>query len=429
VEQAVNEPQGGDMETYLRPAVEVPFESLYLDPNNPRLYPDDPPGYEDVQKLFDLELQKLLEQRVIDEFGVDELMQAVVGNGWMPIDAIVVWEHPDGSQRNVVLEGNRRTVTLRRIRERLPKEQQKLERMRGGRTRVAQHDLRAQERLVEILEQIIADTARISVLPLDAASQDELEHKLPRVLAVRHITGAKGWGNYAEDLWLLQRYHQLFEDTFPDQDLRWEPSIIERVADEASLGKTKARRQLMAASAFSHFKAEFEDLLPAEEEFKASDYYLFENIVKKPWLRERFGLSENDLNLPEDRERVLFEWVFKLPRPRSAEDNDNVFYRHENVLLWEKIKRYDDDHGTAFAQRFDVENPESAPRMREVEADYLAHMARKKPGDVLENLLHHLGTISEATIEEEGEFLAQQLQRLEKRTQVLLRMITVADAA
>jgi hypothetical protein len=417
------------METYLRPAIDVPFESLYFDPNNPRLAPDDPPGYEDVEKLFDPDLQDFLGKRVEEEFGIDELMQAVIGNGWMPIDAIVVWEHPDGTQRNVVLEGNRRTVTLRKIRERLPKEQNKLERMRSGRARVAQHDLRAQERLVEILERIIADTATISVLPLDAANQTELEHKLPRVLGIRHIAGPKGWGNYAEDLWLLQRYGQLFEDEFPDQDPRWEPSIIARVADEASLGKTKAKRQLMAASAFSHFKAEFEDLLPAEEEFRSGDYYLFENIVRKPWLREQFGLSENDLHLPEDREGVLFEWVFKLPRPRRAEDNENVFYRHENVVLWEKIKRYDDDHGTAFATRFDVENAETAPRMREVEADYLAHMARKKPGDVLENLLNHLGTITEATIEEEGVFLEQQLKRLDKRLQLLLRMITAAEAA
>jgi len=417
------------METYLRPAIDVPFESLYLDPNNPRLAPDDPPGYENVDKLFDQELQKFLHKRVEEEFGVDELMQAVVGNGWMPIDAIVVWEHPDGSERNVVLEGNRRTVTLRKIRDRLPKEQLKVERMHSGRTRVAKHDLRNQERLVAMLERIIADTAMISVLPLDASSQDELTHKLPRVLGVRHIAGPKGWGNFAEDLWLLQRYDLLFEDEFPGQDLRWEPSIVERVADEASLGKTKAKRQLMAASAFSHFKAEFDDELPSDDEFASSDYYLFENIVKKPWLREQFGLGENDLHLPEEAESVLFEWVFKLPRPRSASNNENIFYRHENVLLWEKIKRYDDDHGTAFAKRFDVENPGTAPRMREVEADYLAHMARKKPGDVLENLLNHLGTISEASIEEEGEFLERQLKRLEKRTQVLLRMITAAEAA
>jgi hypothetical protein len=356
-------------------------------------------------------------------------MQAVVGQGWMPIDAIVIWEHPNGSNRNVVLEGNRRTVTLRRIRGRLAKEQQKLTRMREGRTRVAQRDLHAQEQLVEQIERVITDTAVLSVLPLDADNRDELEHKLPRVLAVRHITGAKGWGNYAEDLWLLQRYDQLFNDAFPGKDPRWEPSIVSQVAEEATLTAVKAKRQLMASSAFSHFKAEFDDLLPEGEEFKPGDYYLFENIIKKPWLRTQFGLGTNDLHLPADRERVLFDWVFKLPRPRSADESENTFYRHENVLLWEKMKRYDDDHGTAFAQRFDVESHESAPRMHEVEADYRAHMARTKPGDVLEGLLKQLGSINEETIEREGEFLAAQMKQVDKRVQTLLRMIEAAGAA
>jgi hypothetical protein len=60
------------MDTYLRPAIDVPFDSLFLDANNPRLAPDDPPGYEDPEKLFADELQTYLENRVEQEFSVDE---------------------------------------------------------------------------------------------------------------------------------------------------------------------------------------------------------------------------------------------------------------------------------------------------------------------------------------------------------------------
>lgn len=417
------------MDTYLRDAIDVPFDSLYLDPNNPRLAPADPPGYEEPEKLFDKELQEFLEKRVEQEFGIDKLLQAVVAQGWMPIDAIVVWVHPDDSQRNVVVEGNCRTVTLRRIRDQLPKEQAKLERMREGRTRVAARELRKQEQLVAQLEHIVQDTASLKVLPLDAANRAELEEKLPRVLAVRHITGAKEWTNYAQDLWLLHRYEHLFAEEFPDQDTRWESGIIAKVADEASLKLPSAKRQLMTQSTFSHFKTRYSDSLPGDEKFQDSDYYLFENIVKKPWLREQFGLELSDLELPEDREQVLFDWVFKSPRPRKATENQNVFYRHENVLVWEKIKRYDDKHGTAFAKRLDPDDPESAPRFLEIEAEYMAHMVRTKPGDVLESLLQQLGSINEATIENEGVFIAEQLKRVEKRVQTLLRMVEVAEIA
>lgn len=161
------------METYLRPAIEVPFDSLYLDPNNPRLAPDDPPGYEDAEALFAKDLQVFLEKRVEQEFSVDELLQAIEGQGWMPIDAIVVWEHPDGSQRNVVLEGNRRTVSLRRVRERLPKEEAKLDRMKSGKLRVAPREIQAQEKRVEKLTRLVTDTNSLTVLPLDAADREE----------------------------------------------------------------------------------------------------------------------------------------------------------------------------------------------------------------------------------------------------------------
>jgi hypothetical protein len=56
----------------------------------------------------------------------------------------------------------------------------------------------------------VADADELGVVPFNAATVSELEHKLPRVLAVRHITGAKESGNYTEDLWLLNRYHQVF---------------------------------------------------------------------------------------------------------------------------------------------------------------------------------------------------------------------------
>jgi len=253
------------MKSYLRSAIKVPFQSLYLDPNSPRLAPDHPPGYEDSERLFEKELQTFLEKRVEEEFGVDELLQAVIGQGWIPIDAIVVWEHPDGSQRNVVLEGNRRTVTLRRIRDRLPKERAKLERMRSGKSRVAPRELKTQEELIAQLARIVAETETIMVLPLDAADYKELEIKMPRVLAVRHITGAKPWGNYAEDLWLLQRYEQLFAEELPGKELRWEPAVITRVADEASLSAVAARRQLMTQSAYSHFKSRFAEELQTEK--------------------------------------------------------------------------------------------------------------------------------------------------------------------
>jgi len=417
------------MPNFLREPMTVPIDSLYLDPNNPRLARDDQPGYDDSGRLFDPELQKQLETEIERVYAVSDLEQAILGQGWMAIDAMVVWTYPTDPGRHIVVEGNTRTVALRRLRDRLPKEQAKLARMRDGK-RYSADTVAEQERLITGLKAIVAATDTLRVVPLDADSIEDLEQKLPRVLAVRHITGAKGWGNYAQDLWLLARYEQLWEDNHPDEPkMKWEQALINHVADEASLTPTTAKRQLKSASFFSHFKAHYEERLPEGEVFKPTDYYLFELITRKPWTRKQFGIGEEDLRIPDEGENAIFEWVFKEPRPAKAEDNTNTFYRHENVQLWEQMNNYDTKNGTSFATRFDVADPASAPPMIEVYADYLAHKSRRKPADVLERLLQALDDLNARTIRNEGEFLRRQLERVDDRVNALLRMIDVAADA
>src|SRR5688572_888239 len=98
------------MEKYLRKSIDVPFEDLYPDPNNPRLAIDDTPGYHDGSALFDSTLRDDI-MTVLGEaaYETDDLVQAIIGQGWMPIDNIITWDHPtDGTDRHVVVEGNRR---------------------------------------------------------------------------------------------------------------------------------------------------------------------------------------------------------------------------------------------------------------------------------------------------------------------------------
>ena len=51
------------------------------------------------------------------------------------------------------------------------------------------------------------------------------------------------------------------------------------------------------------------------------------------------------------------------------------------------MQRYDEETGTGFATRFDVELPEDAPTMQALEAEWLMHKATKKPHAVLDDLL------------------------------------------
>lgn len=428
------EPEETLVENFVGKVAKVPFDSLFLDPNNPRLgQANGGPGYDNPDELFNKETQAALEQLLLKVYDVDRLTTTISGQGWMPIDNILVWAHPDRPNAHVVVEGNTRTLALRQIRGSIiEREQQKLRRMeKGGKTKYAEHDLQEQRAKVRSLEQIVRDTNEIFVAPIAAKSVEELEYKLPRVLAVRHITGTKPWGNFAEDLWFLQRYKQLLEDKHsPNTWMHWDPEIIKRVSDEASLTPTEMKRKLRASSAFSHFKAEFEDRLPVvkgtKKEFEPKDYYIFESIVKKPFLRQQLGLDDDLLHLPAPSEEAIFEWVFKLPRGKNADDNENVFYRQENVLVWDQMNRYDINNGTNFASRFDVEDPKNAPMMREVEAEFDAHKLRRKPHAVLEDLLRFLRELPVETLLKEGEFLQRQLEQLQSQSKKLLLMIKAA---
>jgi hypothetical protein len=402
----------------------VALNDLYLDPNNPRLAREEQPGYADPKVLFDAKLQSDLQEAVLKIYKVAELELAIESQGWLPIDSIVVWEHPKAAGKFLVVEGNTRLVALRRLRARLESERKRLEKMNAGKSRFAAHDVSNQEKIVATLAQIVSDTDELNVQELNAADVAELEQKLPRVLAVRHITGAKEWGNYAQDIWLLNRYETLFRKKHGSSAVMvWEQNLIDSIAHEAAISSVKARRQLIGASCFSHFKAGFDDQLPKGESFSREDYYLFENLVKKPWLRELFGLTADAVHVPKEREDVIFKWVFLKPRGNTADENPNVFYRHENILVLDQMHRYDQTHGTGFAAQFDPDDPDNAPRVGEVEAAWLVHKESRQPAAVIEQLLSQLSKLDSKTLINEGTFLRKQLQELSTYTNKVLSMI------
>src|SRR5215469_14570276 len=79
------------MEKYLRKSEKVPIGDLFPDPNNPRLALEHAPGYADASALFDETLRKqILEEIGERAYGIDDLVEAIAGQGWMPIDNILV---------------------------------------------------------------------------------------------------------------------------------------------------------------------------------------------------------------------------------------------------------------------------------------------------------------------------------------------------
>lgn len=314
--------------------IEVPFENIHIDPNNPRIAEDHAGRYETPDQIFDDNLQERLTTRTYEVYGAAELEGSIVAQGWIPIDAILVWEHCDRPGHYVVVEGNTRTAVLRAIRSvRLPREEAKLQRLKA-RSRTPREELREQEEHVARIRQVIGDTEKLTVYPVRAKTPAELEVVLPKLLGVRHVSHARQWRPYATNRYVLYLYEQAFyAEHGPEVPLRLEQDLIRGVAERLSLGITTARRNIQSASAFDHFKRQYEDRLPPGESFDDGDHYYFENILQNKYAQDQFGFTKDRLQMPDESEEALFAWAFSKPRPKNDDENKNVLYKAENIRL------------------------------------------------------------------------------------------------
>lgn len=411
----------------LKQATFVPFDRLLLDPNNPRIAPGDTsPGYDNPLLICEVELQARLVEEIYRVYKPENLETAIVAQGWVPIDAILVWEHPHMRGWYVVVEGNTRTAVLRRIRDRLNRLREKLARVKRSPRSYAAHEVDEIEREIERLEQIVSDTEQIQVSPVNAETVEELQAVLPRLLGVRHIQHAKQWTPYAQDLYLLSLYDALWRHERPGKPLALEKELLQRVGDIISLSEGDTRRAIQAAAAFSHFKREYTDQLPEGEGFRDEDEYFFKQILENPYPREQFDFGKDDLKLNEQMEQVLFKWAFALPRPKGK-DNPNKLYKAENFRDWNSMRRYDDKHSTGFSVQFDVKNPDDAPTMEALKAEWMTYKSRTSPVDTISKLIQAFSKINVEILEYQGAHLRLQLEELIKKAETFVRIIEAME--
>lgn len=412
--------------TDLKKPISAKFADLYLDPNNPRIAPEARPGYENQALIFAPEVQAALEQRMQHEFAplIEALEDSIIAQGWQPIDSMLVWEHHNKKKHHyVVLEGNTRLVTLRRLRQRVPQETEKLAKMKAAKTKYTQRELDEQAAYVAQLEGVVAATDELIVYPIDADTPEELEEKLPRLMGVRHITHARPWPPFAENLFILRLYEKLFRERHTDgRDLAIENDLVAKVGHKVSIKERKTRQRIQAASAFSHFKRRFEDKLSEDDEFIDDDQYYFTNLLENKYAAEQFRFTPDRLTLDDEMEDVLFEWAFKHPR-KKGDDNQNILRIAEDIRLWANMKKYDDKNGTAFAVRLSVEEPSEATEMKITEAEYQSHKAQISPMTTLRALLKPFRDIPADTLLSQASHLRPMLEELRERSDKYLLMI------
>ena len=357
--------------------ITIDINNLFLDPNNPRLG-EIGPGYHEMDLIFNNDIQNDIFKKLIgsnvdkDPYRVEELTSTMMKKGWRDnVEPIWVWENRDKKGEYVVVEGNRRTTCLKHIcGPYFNKVKSDLE------NATKRNNKKLIQKFTKELTQvktIIEKSKKITVSPMSASDEDQLQEDLRDLLSLRHVNGSIAWKNDASDIWLLRSYTKKFAEMHgDDKELFWDDDIITPLATNANITDIKLKQKLRSISWFEDFKIRYTNELPLlpsgkQDQFNNRDYWLFVQLSTNTVVRDKIlKCSSDNVTLTDLAAEAIFEWVFKKPSHLDAENNTNVFYAHRNVGNLAKMKRFDDANETSFSASYDVEDPSKAEKMRYV---------------------------------------------------------------
>ena len=96
--------------------IELSFNQIFLDPNNPRFWTQKTrPSVADAKIPDDKVQNRAFDD--ISEHGIRELRDSILRNGFLPLDRIVVRRIDSHTGSYVIVEGNRRFAALTSIRQ------------------------------------------------------------------------------------------------------------------------------------------------------------------------------------------------------------------------------------------------------------------------------------------------------------------------
>lgn len=197
-------------------SVEVPLQKLLLDPNNPRFLEDHSVRI-DEKDFANSGVQAETARRMRKEaFRLDELKKSIETNGWQPVDMIFVRSIAALPGHFVVLEGNRRLMSLRDIVNNV-----------GGNSRK------------DILEAV--DPLHVLEV-VGTTDVEESRAQITYLLGVRHHGSLKTWGPFAQAHNLYERYLQ--EGKMTDATFRWDTAIAGKISDRLSVAVSRIEERL-----------------------------------------------------------------------------------------------------------------------------------------------------------------------------------------
>jgi AAA15 family ATPase/GTPase len=259
------------------------IDRLLLDPNNYRFI--DKPEYKAVpdSQVSDDKVQQRTFNFIIGENNdnINDLILSFKTNGFLDIDQIQVKSIED---KYLVLEGNRRTATLKFLYEEFKK---------GNDVgKLTKNDFE-------------------SINTVEIKEEDPTQHLI--TMGLHHISGKKRWSAVNES----QLLADLLKNNMPEGE----------ICKSLGITKQKLRNGLRTLSFINQYKkSDYGD------QFKTDMYYIFQSITKSPAIKNWIGWDDTcyEATNQDNRER-FFSWISQT---EASEINDNG---EEHTVIKEPI--------------------------------------------------------------------------------------------
>jgi AAA15 family ATPase/GTPase len=258
----------------------ISLKNLFLDPNNYRLIHE--PEYVEVldEQIKENSVQRRTYRLLTGEKyqHVQDLVESFKANNYLPVDQIQI--RPLDTGGYVVVEGNRRIVTLKYL----------------------QQEFQAKDIDLGKLDPSIFSNVPV----VDYVDSDEIHHLT--LMALKHISGNKKWGEWNQA--------KLLEKMRVDYSIP-EGEICRRIA----ISKVELRRSLRALSLVKQYiDSDYGD------QFTENKFPIFREVVRnaalKNWLKwDDHNYQSKDLENLE----LFFSWISREPVDEEDDDGDFAF--------------------------------------------------------------------------------------------------------
>lgn len=359
----------------------LPVSSLFLDPNNPRFWSEQT---RNTMPIADAKVPDSVQQtramEHIQNFGLEELRNSILRNGFLLLDRIVVRELTNLPGKYVAIEGNRRLAALKSLRE-----------------SIEQQTISEEGISDEYLQKLINSTNEIEVLVYQG---DETKDIAWLLQGIRHIGGIRDW--------MPAQQGKLVADQIDKEGLSFTEA-----GQRFGLTAQAVGRRYRSYKALEQMRCDVDFQEKAENKY----YSLFEEAIRQRDVKSWLGWNDAESRFTNtDNLKQFYSWI--TPDDEN-ENNARRIHDPRHIQYLGKILKAEGSDYVDQIDRHEIGIEVAHQKIRDADVKYDWKSALKKAEELINE-------VPSASFVENPELIQQVLGRISLR---ISKLITMANAA